>query len=150
MGIQWSTHSGPCIKINHSGALTILIAGLHPQRFLLNPKLGSEIRICFKVLCNLTCKPGLRTAQDKYTSFTSAIFVIAIAIAVLFSHFSVGFLGFSYHIDSAVVNILVHPYALVLSIEKAQKRVCCVKVDVDVYILNISSSSQVPFLRKPQ
>jgi len=96
------------------------------------------------------CKPGLRTTRDKYVSFTSGIFVIAIAIPVLFNHFSVGFLGFSYHINSAVVNILVHPYTLVLSIEKTQKCVCCVKVDVDMYILDISSSSQVAFLKKSQ
>lgn len=96
------------------------------------------------------CKPGLRTAWDKYVSFTSGIFLIAIAIPVLFSHFSLGFLGFSYHINSAVVNILVHPYTLVLSIEEAQKCVCCAKVYVDMFILYISSSSQVAFLKKSQ
>lgn len=95
-------------------------------------------------------KPALRAAQGKYVSFTSGIFVIAMAVLVLFSHFSVGFLGFSYNVNSTVVNILVHPYTLVLSIENAQKCVCCIKVDVDMYILNISSSSQVPFLKKPQ
>lgn len=94
------------------------------------------------------CKPGLRTTRDKYVSFTSGIFVIPIAIPVLFNHFSLGFLGLSYHINSAVVNILVHPYTLVLSIAKAQKCVCCVKVDM--YILNISRSSQVAFLKKSQ
>lgn len=96
------------------------------------------------------CKPALRTAQGKYVSVTSGIFLIAMAIPVLFSHFSVGFLGFSYKVNSTVVNILVHPYTLVLSIENAQKCVYFIKVDADMCILNSSSSSQAPFLKIPQ
>lgn len=153
LNILW-TSSGPhtvvCVLKSFRCFNNIDPQVFYLYRFLLSLKLSSEIRICFKVLHNLMCKPGLRTTRDKYISFTSGIFLIAIAIPVLFNHFSVGFLVFSYHINSAVANILVHPYTLVLSIEKAQKCVCCAKVYVDMFILNISSSSQFAFLKKSQ